>query len=58
MQKHSVLSNSAQDTQLMWEEELKSRSKLGLRLAELEKEKNEINTQVGAKLHLGPLEDR
>ncbi|XP_019748850.1 ankyrin repeat domain-containing protein 26-like isoform X2 [Hippocampus comes] len=46
VQKHSVLSNSAQDTQLMWEEELKSRSKLGLRLAELEKEKNEIHTQV------------
>ncbi|XP_051917941.1 ankyrin repeat domain-containing protein 26-like isoform X2 [Hippocampus zosterae] len=46
VQKHSVLSNNAQDTQLMWEEELKSRSKLGLRLAELEKQKNEIHTQV------------
>ncbi|XP_061678091.1 ankyrin repeat domain-containing protein 26-like isoform X4 [Syngnathoides biaculeatus] len=46
VQKHNALSNSAQDTQLMWEEELKSRSKLGLRLAEMEKEKNEMNTQV------------
>ncbi|XP_061630113.1 ankyrin repeat domain-containing protein 36B-like [Phyllopteryx taeniolatus] len=46
VQKHSALSNSTQDTQLMWEEELKSRSKLGLRLAEVEKEKNEMNTQV------------
>ncbi|XP_049578520.1 ankyrin repeat domain-containing protein 26-like isoform X2 [Syngnathus scovelli] len=46
VQKHNVLSNSAQDTQVMWEEELKSRSKLGLRLAELEKEKHDMNTQV------------
>ncbi|XP_037110328.1 ankyrin repeat domain-containing protein 26-like [Syngnathus acus] len=46
VQKHNVLSNSAQDTQVMWAEELKSRSKLGLRLAELEKEKHDMNTQV------------
>ncbi|XP_077424548.1 uncharacterized protein LOC144053697 isoform X3 [Vanacampus margaritifer] len=46
VQKHSVLSNNVQDTQLMWEEELKGRSKLGLRLAEMEKEKKEVNTQM------------
>ncbi|KAM9814982.1 uncharacterized protein ACBT44_009955 isoform 2-T2 [Syngnathus typhle] len=46
VQKQNVLSNSAQGTQVMWEEELKSRSKLGLRLAELEKEKRDMNTQV------------
>lgn len=41
-----MLSHTAQDSQALWEEELKSRSKLGLRLAELEKEKGELNTQV------------
>ncbi|KAM9814976.1 ankyrin repeat domain-containing protein 26-like isoform 2-T2 [Syngnathus typhle] len=46
VQKQNVLSNSAQGIQVMWEEELKSRSKLGLRLAELEKEKRDMNTQV------------
>ncbi|XP_061750566.1 ankyrin repeat domain-containing protein 26-like isoform X7 [Nerophis ophidion] len=46
VQKQSVLSNSAQDTQAMWEDELKSRSKLGLRLAELEREKGELGSQV------------
>ncbi|XP_077373610.1 ankyrin repeat domain-containing protein 26 isoform X8 [Festucalex cinctus] len=46
VQKQSVLSNSAHDSQAMWEEELKSRSKLGLRLAELEKEKGELSSQV------------
>ncbi|XP_051917915.1 ankyrin repeat domain-containing protein 36A [Hippocampus zosterae] len=44
--KQSMLSNSAHDSQAMWEEELKSRSKLGLRLAELEKEKGELSSQV------------
>lgn len=41
-----MLSHTAQDSQALWEEELKSRSKLGLRLAELEKEKGDLNTQV------------
>lgn len=46
VQKQSVLSHTAQDSQALWEEELKSRSKLGLRMAELEKEKGELNTQM------------
>ncbi|XP_077424488.1 ankyrin repeat domain-containing protein 26 isoform X7 [Vanacampus margaritifer] len=46
VQKQSVLSDSARDTQAMWEEELKSRSKLGLRLAEFEKEKGELSSQM------------
>ncbi|KAG7523391.1 ankyrin repeat domain-containing 26-like [Solea senegalensis] len=46
VQKHNVLSHTAQDSQALWEEELRSRSKLGLRFAELEKEKGELNTQV------------
>nr|XP_057931196.1 ankyrin repeat domain-containing protein 26 isoform X2 [Doryrhamphus excisus] len=46
VQKQSFLSNSAQDSQAMWEEELKSRSKLGLRLTELEKEKGELSSQM------------
>ncbi|XP_075998331.1 ankyrin repeat domain-containing protein 26 isoform X8 [Genypterus blacodes] len=46
VQKQSMLSHTAQDSQALWEEEMKSRSKLGLRLAELEKEKGELNTQV------------
>ncbi|XP_068595064.1 ankyrin repeat domain-containing protein 26 [Brachionichthys hirsutus] len=46
MQKQSSLPHTAQDSQALWEEELKSRSKLGLRLAELEKEKGELSTQV------------
>ncbi|KAM9376033.1 ankyrin repeat domain-containing protein 26 [Pholidichthys leucotaenia] len=46
VQKQSLLSHTAQDSQAMWEEELKSRSKLGLRLAELEREKGELNAQV------------
>uniref|UniRef100_A0A3B4Z6P8 Ankyrin repeat domain 30B n=1 Tax=Stegastes partitus TaxID=144197 RepID=A0A3B4Z6P8_9TELE len=45
-EKQSMLSHTAQDSQALWEEELKSRSKLGLRLAELEKEKGELNTQM------------
>ncbi|KAF7223998.1 transcript variant X6 [Nothobranchius furzeri] len=45
-QKRSVLSHTAQDSHALWEEELKSRSKLGLRLAELEKEKGELTTQI------------
>ncbi|XP_062276959.1 ankyrin repeat domain-containing protein 26 isoform X2 [Scomber scombrus] len=46
VQKQSMLSHTAQDSQALWEEELKSRSKLGLRLAELEKEKGELNSQM------------
>ncbi|KAM3870152.1 LOW QUALITY PROTEIN: ankyrin repeat domain-containing protein 26 [Diretmus argenteus] len=46
VQKQSMLCHTAQDSQALWEEELKSRSKLGLRLAELEKEKGELNTQM------------
>ncbi|XP_024865989.1 uncharacterized protein si:ch211-272n13.3 isoform X3 [Kryptolebias marmoratus] len=46
VQKQSMLSHTAQDSQALWEEELKSRSKLGLRLAELEKEKGELTAQM------------
>ncbi|XP_037539680.1 ankyrin repeat domain-containing protein 26, partial [Nematolebias whitei] len=46
VQKQSMLSHTAQDSQALWEEELKSHSKLGLRLAELEKEKGELSTQM------------
>lgn len=51
VQKQSMLSHTAQDSQALWEEELKSRSKLGLRLAELEKEKGELSTQVIIVMH-------
>ncbi|XP_063052762.1 ankyrin repeat domain-containing protein 26 isoform X2 [Engraulis encrasicolus] len=46
VQKQGVLSHNAQDSQAMWEEELKSRSRLGIRLAELEKEKGELSSQM------------
>ncbi|XP_057185661.1 ankyrin repeat domain-containing protein 26 isoform X11 [Triplophysa rosa] len=46
VQKQSLLSHNAQDSQALWEEELKSRSRLGLRLSELEKEKGELTNQV------------
>ncbi|XP_049929240.1 ankyrin repeat domain-containing protein 26 isoform X11 [Epinephelus moara] len=46
VQKQSMLSHTAQNSQAMWEEELKGRSKLGLRLAELEKEKADLSTQM------------
>ncbi|RXM30469.1 Ankyrin repeat domain-containing protein 26 [Acipenser ruthenus] len=45
-QKQSMLSHNAQDSHLLWEEELKSRSKLGLRLAQLEREKVEVTSQM------------
>ncbi|XP_049929235.1 ankyrin repeat domain-containing protein 26 isoform X6 [Epinephelus moara] len=45
-EKQSMLSHTAQNSQAMWEEELKGRSKLGLRLAELEKEKADLSTQM------------
>lgn len=46
VQKQSMISHNAQDSQALWEEELKSRSRLGLRLSELEKEKGELTNQV------------
>ncbi|XP_039518129.1 ankyrin repeat domain-containing protein 26 isoform X2 [Pimephales promelas] len=46
VQKQSVLSHNAQDSQTLWEEELKGRSRLGLRLSELEREKGELTNQV------------
>ncbi|XP_066524584.1 ankyrin repeat domain-containing protein 26 [Hoplias malabaricus] len=46
VQKQSMLSHNAQDSQALWEEELKSRSRIGLRLAELEKEKGELTNQM------------
>ncbi|XP_058623747.1 ankyrin repeat domain-containing protein 26 isoform X6 [Onychostoma macrolepis] len=46
VQKQSMLSHNAQDSQTLWEEELKSRSRLGLRLSELEKEKGELSNQM------------
>lgn len=48
VQKQSLLSHTAQDSQALWEEELKSRSRIGIRLAELEKEKGELSSQVSA----------
>ncbi len=45
-QKQSMLSHNVQDSHALWEEELKSRSRLGLRLSELEKEKGELTNQV------------
>ncbi|MBN3295306.1 ANR26 protein, partial [Amia calva] len=46
VQKQGMLSHNAQDSHLLWEAELKSRSKLGLRLAELEREKGDLINQV------------
>ncbi|KAG7455850.1 hypothetical protein MATL_G00245450 [Megalops atlanticus] len=46
VQKQSMLSHNAQGSHQLWEEELKTRSKLGLRLAELEKEKGELSSQM------------
>ncbi|XP_072292130.1 ankyrin repeat domain-containing protein 26 [Eucyclogobius newberryi] len=46
VQKQGMLSHTAQDSQALWEQEAKSRSKLGLRLSELEKEKGELASQM------------
>lgn len=46
VQKQSTQSHTAQDTQVLWEQEMKSRTQLGLRLAELEKEKGELSNKV------------
>ncbi|XP_039617341.1 ankyrin repeat domain-containing protein 26 isoform X2 [Polypterus senegalus] len=46
VQKQNMLSHNAQDSHLLWEEELKSRSKLGIRLTQLEREKSELVGQI------------
>ncbi|XP_047675761.1 ankyrin repeat domain-containing protein 26 isoform X9 [Tachysurus fulvidraco] len=46
VQKQSMLSHNAHDSQALWEEELKNRSRFGLRLAELEKEKGDLSNQM------------
>ncbi|XP_018429440.1 PREDICTED: ankyrin repeat domain-containing protein 26-like [Nanorana parkeri] len=46
VQKQTVLSQSAQDSQNLWEEELKSRSRLGVRLAEFERSNADLAGQV------------
>lgn len=46
VQKQSTLSHNVHDSQALWEEELKNRSRFSLRLAELEKEKGELSNQV------------
>ncbi|XP_030072033.1 ankyrin repeat domain-containing protein 26 [Microcaecilia unicolor] len=43
--KQTVLSQSAQDSHNLWEEELKSRSRLGIRLTQLDREKTELVDQ-------------
>eukprot|EP00066_Takifugu_rubripes_P016480 XP_011605746.1 PREDICTED: ankyrin repeat domain-containing protein 26-like isoform X3 [Takifugu rubripes] len=49
VQKQSTQSHTAKDTQVLWEQELKSRTQLGLRLAELEKQKGELSSQMEAE---------
>uniref|UniRef100_A0A4W3IVU5 Uncharacterized protein n=1 Tax=Callorhinchus milii TaxID=7868 RepID=A0A4W3IVU5_CALMI len=46
VQKQVVLSQTAKDSHHLWEEELKSRSKLGLRLSKLDREKDELASQI------------
>ncbi|XP_060770676.1 ankyrin repeat domain-containing protein 26 isoform X8 [Neoarius graeffei] len=46
VQKQSTLSHNVHDSQALWEEELKNRSRFSLRLAELEKEKGELSNQM------------
>ncbi|XP_030404948.1 ankyrin repeat domain-containing protein 7 isoform X12 [Gopherus evgoodei] len=45
VQKQTMLSITAKDTHNLWEEELKSRSKLGVRLSQLDREKAEMLEQ-------------
>ncbi|XP_058045788.1 ankyrin repeat domain-containing protein 26-like isoform X3 [Ahaetulla prasina] len=45
VQKETMLSVTAQDAQNLWKEELKLKSKLGIRLSELDKEKTELISQ-------------
>ncbi|XP_069484049.1 ankyrin repeat domain-containing protein 26 isoform X2 [Ambystoma mexicanum] len=42
----TVLSQTAKDSHNLWEEELKSRSRLGVRLAQLDREKSELTEQI------------
>ncbi|XP_032894194.1 ankyrin repeat domain-containing protein 26-like isoform X2 [Amblyraja radiata] len=49
LQKQMILSQNAKDSHQLWEEELKSRSKLGLRLFQLDKEKNDLSDQVDSE---------
>lgn len=46
VQKQTVLSQSAQDSHNLWEEELKSRSRLGVRLTELERSNADLVGQI------------
>ncbi|XP_061496058.1 ankyrin repeat domain-containing protein 26 isoform X2 [Rhineura floridana] len=46
VQKQAICSVNAQGTHNMWEEELKSKSKLGVRLSELDREKTEVMAQL------------
>ncbi|XP_078424148.1 ankyrin repeat domain-containing protein 26 isoform X10 [Cetorhinus maximus] len=46
VQKQTMLSQSAKDSHQLWEEELKTRSKLGLRLSQLSREKDDLAGQV------------
>ncbi|XP_067855629.1 ankyrin repeat domain-containing protein 26 isoform X4 [Heptranchias perlo] len=46
VQKQAMLSQNAKDSHQLWEEELKSRSKLGLRLSQLDREKDDLAGQV------------
>uniref|UniRef100_UPI00398F56B1 ankyrin repeat domain-containing protein 26 isoform X3 n=1 Tax=Pristiophorus japonicus TaxID=55135 RepID=UPI00398F56B1 len=46
VQKQTMLSQNAKDSHQLWEEELKSRSKLGLRLSQLDREKDDLAGQV------------
>ncbi|XP_042324779.1 ankyrin repeat domain-containing protein 26-like isoform X5 [Sceloporus undulatus] len=46
VQKQTMLSATAQGTHNMWEEEMKSRSKLGVRLSELDRQKTELMAQL------------
>ncbi|XP_054844391.1 ankyrin repeat domain-containing protein 26-like [Eublepharis macularius] len=49
VQKQTVLSATAQDTHNMWEEELRSRSKLGARLSELDRERTELMAEFDSE---------
>ncbi|XP_048404450.2 coiled-coil domain-containing protein 144A isoform X3 [Stegostoma tigrinum] len=46
VQKQTMLSQSVKDSHQLWEEELKTRCKLGLRLSQLDKEKDDLAGQV------------
>ncbi|XP_067906627.1 ankyrin repeat domain-containing protein 26 isoform X6 [Heterodontus francisci] len=46
VQKQTMLSQNAKETHQLWEEELKTRSKLGLRLSQLDREKDDLAGQV------------